>query len=84
MIIRFLLPSEDHGFELLHAQQKFLNDLLLRSNCRPQFRILLLQYSNALLSLRLQQTVIPPLDHSPINLFLRKFLHAEIVEAPPP
>lgn len=82
MIIRSLLPSEDHGFQLFHAQQKFLNNLLLRSNCHPQFRILLLQYSNALLSLRLQQTIISPLDHPPIDLFLRKFLHAEIVEAP--
>jgi len=82
MIITFLLATEDHGLQLLDTKEEFFNPALLTGNGCPQFCIFLLQDLNSLLSLRLKETIISPLNHPAINFFLGEFLHAVIVKIP--
>lgn len=80
VVIRFLLPSEDHGFELLNADPK-------RFSLRPalsaltfqrcfQFRTSRFKFLHATLPLRLQASVVSPLNHATLNLFGGQLFHA--------
>lgn len=72
-------PSEHHGFELFDTQQELRDDRIFLCAFPFQTCTPFLEFRHALLPLRFQQTIIPPLDHPPFNLRLRQLLHVASV-----